>query len=281
MVMPHPGAGTAPAASPPLLYRVVGRVPETPDAATLTVEPVDAALPPFLPGQFAMVHGFPVGDIPLSVSRLDGTRLSHTVRAVGAVSRSLHGTSPGSAVGVRGPYGKGWDLAAAEGHDVLVVAGGIGLAPVRPLITEVLAEPHRYGRMSVLIGARTPVDLLYAREADEWREAGAAVHITVDRPDDGWRGDVGVVTNLLPRASIDPAGTAVFLCGPEVMMRAVARELTSHGVPPVRVQVSLERTMHCGTGHCGHCQLGPLLLCRDGPVVPWKTAEPLLTVREL
>lgn len=280
-MMPQPGAGTAPAARPPLLYRVTGRVVETPDAATVTVEPVDAALPPFRPGQFAMVYGFPVGDVPLSVSRLEGARLSHTVRAVGAISRALHGSPPGSTVGVRGPYGTAWDLESAGGRDVLVVAGGIGLAPVRPLITAVLAEPQRYGRLNVLVGARTPADLLYAGEADVWRAAGARVLVTVDRPDEAWRGDVGVVTNLLPRASWDPGGTAAFLCGPEVMMRAVARELTGRGTPADRIQVSLERTMHCGTGHCGHCQLGPLLLCRDGPVVTWKTAERLLAVREL
>lgn len=281
MVMPLPGAGTAPAAAAPLPYRVVSRARETPDAATLTLEPLREALPSFHPGQFAMVYGFPVGDIPLSVSRLDGHRLSHTVRAVGAVSRALKETSPGSAVGVRGPFGTGWDLMAAAGRDVVLIAGGIGLAPLRPLIMAILAEPHRYGRVAVLIGARTPVDLLYVPEAEAWRAAGVGVHVTVDRPDEGWQGDVGVVTNLLPRASFAPSGTVAFLCGPEVMMRAVARELTSYGVPADRVHVSLERTMHCGTGHCGHCQLGPLLLCRDGPVVSWATAEPLLAVREL
>lgn len=279
--MPHPGAGTAPAAAPPFLYRVVGRARETPDAATLTVAPAGEPLPSFQPGQFAMVYGFPVGDIPLSVSKLEGHRLSHTVRAVGAISQALYETSPGSVVGVRGPFGMGWDLEAAVGHDVVVVAGGIGLAPLRPLISGILAVPHRYGQVTVLIGSRTPVDLLYAREQEAWRAAGARVYVTVDRPDDTWQGDVGVVTNLLPRTPFAPGDTMAFLCGPEVMMRAVARELTAHGVPADRIQASLERTMHCGTGHCGHCQLGPLLLCRDGPVVSWQTAESLLAVREL
>ncbi|MBO8191238.1 FAD/NAD(P)-binding protein [Streptomyces oryzae] len=268
-------------ALPPSPYRVVDRGRETSDTATIVLEPVRSALPPFSPGQFAMVFGFGVGDIPLSVSRIEGDRLTHTVRSVGAISTRLASLEPGAPVGVRGPFGTGWDLSAAAGLDLLIVAGGLGLAPLRTLITAALRAPERYGRLNVLVGARSPGDLLYAGQPERWRNAGARVLVTVDRPDDTWRGDVGVVTGLLNRAGFDPDRTVAFLCGPEVMMRATARDLARRGIAPDRIQLSLERTMHCGTGHCGHCQLGPLLLCRDGPVVRWDRAEPLLAVREL
>ncbi|MFI2184439.1 FAD/NAD(P)-binding protein [Streptomyces sioyaensis] len=265
----------------PFPYRVTGRTDETPDTAEIVLEPMASALPPFVPGQFAMVYAFGIGDIPLSLSRIEESRLTHTVRAVGAVSGALHGLRPGATVGVRGPFGTGWDLSAAGGRDLLIVAGGLGLAPLRPLVDDALAGPQRYGRLNVLIGARTPGDLLCARDIGAWRAAGARVQVTVDRPDDSWRGEVGVVTALLDRAAFDPDGAAAFLCGPEVMIRATARDLAHRGLAPDRIRVSLERTMHCGTGHCGHCQLGPLLLCRDGPVVTWARAESLLSVREL
>ncbi|QFQ98106.1 oxidoreductase [Streptomyces phaeolivaceus] len=265
----------------PLPYRVVDRRDETHDTVTLVLEPDGEALSPFAPGQFAMVYAFGVGEIPVSVSRAaaDGQRLTHTVRAVGAVSRALCGLRAGAAVGVRGPFGTGWDPAAARGHDLLVIGGGIGLAPLRPLIDAVLTEPHGYGRLNVLAGARTPGDLLYQDEFPTWARPFAAV--VVDRPSGGWRGRVGVVTALLPEARFTPADTTTFVCGPEVMIRATARALAGKGVRPDRIRVSLERNMRCATGHCGHCQLGPLLLCRDGPVVGHDQAEPLLAVREL
>lgn len=265
----------------PLPYRVLHHAADTHDTATFVLEPVGAALPAFQPGQFAMVYAFGVGDIPVSVSGIDGRRLTHTVRSVGAISDALHAVRPGATVGVRGPFGTAWDLPSAAGHDVLIVAGGIGLAPLRPLVRDVLADPERYGRRTVLIGARAPHELLYPDQLPAWRAAGADVLVTVDRPEPGWTGDVGVVTTLLDRADFDPDRTTAFVCGPEVMIRATARELTDRGVPAGRIRVSLERTMHCGTGHCGHCQLGPLLLCRDGPVVDWTRAQPLLAVREL
>lgn len=263
----------------PVPYRVTRRHVESEDTATLQLEPAGAALPAFLPGQFAMVYAFGVGDIPLSVADFDGRRLTHTVRAVGAVSRAVHDARPGTVLGVRGPFGTSWGLTAATGHDLVVLAGGIGLAPLRPLIRAVLAAPTRYGRLNLLVGARSPSDVLYRDELAAWPTACTGV--TVDRPAAGWSGSVGVVTSLLDRAEFDPRRTTAFVCGPEVMIRATARELRHRGVPARRVRVSLERTMHCGTGHCGHCQLGPLLLCRDGPVVRADQAEPLLTVAEL
>ncbi|MEU8547675.1 FAD/NAD(P)-binding protein [Streptomyces roseoverticillatus] len=263
----------------PLPYRVTANRPESTGARTLELRPAGEALPPFAPGQFAMLYAFGAGEIPVSVAGLDDGALTHTVRGVGAASRALCAVRPGTHVGVRGPFGTGWDLPAAAGHDLLVVAGGIGLAPLRPLVRAALAAPGGHGRLNVLIGARTPEDLLYQEELPGWGRPYCGV--TVDRAGPGWSGDVGVVTMLLDRAVFTPPATTAFVCGPEVMIRATARELLHRGVPAHRIRVSLERNMHCATGHCGHCQLGPLLLCRDGPVVGYDRAEPLLTVREL
>lgn len=264
----------------PLPYRVRDRREETHDVVTLTLEPADEPLAPFAAGRFAMLYAFGVGEVPVSVSKiLDGGALAHTVRAVGAVSSALYGLRPGAVLGVRGPFGEGWDAVGARGGDVLVVAGGIGLAPLRPLIDAVLAEPEEYGRLNVLAGARTPADLLYPGEFPAWSRPFAGA--TVDRPGDGWGGRVGVVTALLDEAVFNPARTTAFVCGPEVMIRATGRALVHRGVDPARIRVSLERNMRCATAHCGHCQLGPLLLCRDGPVLGYDRAESLLSLREL
>ncbi|NGO44881.1 FAD/NAD(P)-binding protein [Streptomyces ureilyticus] len=264
----------------PVPYLVVDRRRETEESVTLRLEPVAEALDDFAPGQFAMVHCFGRGEIPLSVSSVQTTGgLAHTIRNVGAVSDGLCAARVGDLLGLRGPYGTSWELDRARGRDVLVVAGGIGLAPLRPLILSALAEPEAYGRVSVLVGARTPGDLIAREEIESWPTA--YTRVMVDWPDKEWRGDVGVVTQLLGRAPFDPAGTWAFVCGPEPMIRATARELADRGVPKERIRVSLERNMRCATGHCGHCQLGPLLVCRDGPVAGWDVAEPLLSVREL
>lgn len=263
----------------PVPYRVVDNRPETADTVTVRLEPVHTALPPFAPGQFAMVYAFGVGEIPVSVAGLQDGALIHTIRGVGAVSHALWALRPGTQVGVRGPFGTGWDLPSASGRDLLVVAGGIGLAPLRPLVQDALSTPGDRGRLNVLVGARTPEDLLYRDELSGWGQPYCGV--TVDRAGQEWHGQVGVVTTLLDRAVFTPHETTAFVCGPEVMIRATARELLDRGVPAQHIRVSLERNMHCATGHCGHCQLGPLLLCRDGPVVGYDRAEPLLTVREL
>ncbi|MFF2204854.1 FAD/NAD(P)-binding protein [Streptomyces sp. NPDC058145] len=268
--------------APPLPYRVAGTWTETADTRSIELVPDGTALAPFAPGQFAMIYAFGVGEVPLSVSALRGRAggLVHTVRAVGAVSAALYRLRPGDTVGLSGPYGTGWDLDAATGHDVLVVAGGIGLAPLRPVVHAVLERPAAYGRLAVLVGARTPADLAYRDEIESWRGA-ARVEVTVDRPGPGRRGAVGVVTTLLDRLDLRPERTCALVCGPEVMMRHTARDLVTRGLVPHRVQVSLERNMRCATGHCGHCQLGPLLLCRDGPVVGYDRVAHLLLVREL
>ncbi|MFE0699658.1 FAD/NAD(P)-binding protein [Streptomyces sp. NPDC058872] len=266
----------------PRIHEVLHREQETADTATLVLRPIEAALPPFLPGQFAMVYAFPRGEVPLSLAGMphSGAGLTHTVRAVGPVTRALHDLRPGQQVGVRGPFGIPWDLAAAHGRDLLLIAGGLGLAPLRPLLQAALADRRRHTGITLLIGARTPADLIYRHQYQLWSEH-ARVAVTVDRPDEHWTGEVGVVTTLLDRVPFHPERTTAYLCGPEVMMRVTARDLAHRGVPAAHTFLSLERTMRCGTGHCGQCQLGPLLLCRDGPTTTWDQAEPLLAVREL
>jgi NAD(P)H-flavin reductase len=264
----------------PSRYRVIDRTVETADTVSLVLHPVDAPIPTPAPGQFTMLYAFGVGEVPISVSAvIEDGGIVHTIRAVGAISTALSTLECGATVGMRGPFGTDW--AIPSGGDLLVVAGGIGLAPLRPVVRHAVAHRTRYGRVSILIGARTPDDLLYPSEYDAWRSAGLDVSVTVDRADAGWTGNVGVVTALYEPLVLDPASTTAFVCGPEVMMRFAALGLSDRGVPGPAVHVSLERNMRCGVGLCGHCQLGPLLLCRDGPVVGYDRAAPLLTIKEL
>ncbi|MHB9756070.1 FAD/NAD(P)-binding protein [Streptomyces sp. BYX5S] len=265
----------------PAPYQVVERWDETPDTVTLRLDPIGAPLARFAPGQFAMVYAFGAGEIPVSVSAIAtaGDGLAHTIRAVGAVSTGLCGKRVGEVVGLRGPFGTSWEVEKALGRDLVVVAGGIGLAPLRPLIQHATREPGAYGRTNVLIGARTPSDLICRAETGKWTTAYTGV--TVDHPDTSWRGEIGLVTRLLDGARFDPAHTTAFVCGPEPMIRATARDLVHRGVAPDRIRVSLERNMRCATGHCGHCQLGPVLLCRDGPVLDYERAQALMSIREL
>jgi NAD(P)H-flavin reductase len=269
----------------PVPYRVCRRVTENRDSATLCLEPVHEPLPAPLPGEFMMLYAFGVGEIAISVSgdpsTTDGT-ITHTIRAVGAVSRALHDAQPGTIVGVRGPFGTSWGLADAVGRDLVIVAGGVGLAPLRPLLLGALAGRERYGQVTLIAGARSPADFLFTDELGKWsHDPSIEVHLTVDVPVKGWLGEVGLVTEPLRRLPLHPQRTTAFLCGPEPMMRFSAQALLYKGMAESDVRVSLERNMKCGIGWCGHCQLGPLLLCRDGPVVGYDIARPLLKVKEL
>jgi NAD(P)H-flavin reductase len=269
----------------PASFRVAGRVQETADTWTLDLRPRDrGALPEFAPGQFAMLYALGVGEVPISVSGdvdADGS-LVHTVRSVGAVTSALCRSAPGQDVGVRGPFGRPWPLEEAEGADVVVVAGGIGLAPLRPVIYRLLANRERYGNVVLLYGGRSPVELLYPEELELWRSRfDVQVEVTVDGAPPGWRGRVGVVTKLVPRADFDPASAIALVCGPEVMMRFTAAALERAGMPKDKIYVSMERSMHCAIGLCGHCQFQHLFVCKDGPVFSLDAIEPLLTVREL
>ncbi len=266
----------------PVRYEVTERLTETYDTVTLDLRPVGQPIRAPQPGQFTMLYAPGIGEVPVSVSGTGpGGVLVQTVRAVGAVTRALCERAPGQLVGVRGPYGTHWDVTSAAGGDLLVVAGGIGLAPLRGALLAALGERDRYRRVVVLVGARSPEELVFGHELKQWRRDGAEVEVTVDRATVGWTGHVGVVTQLLPRADVDPARTTALVCGPEVMMRLTARDLLALGMPATQVRVSLERNMRCGVAECGHCQLGPLLLCRDGPVVSYAAAAPLMAIREL
>ncbi len=268
----------------PRPFRVERRRRETSDTWTLELAPLAGDPLGFAPGQFAMLYAFGIGEVPISISG-DPTRqgpLVHTVRAVGAVTKAICGSQPGRVLGVRGPFGDGWPVEEAAGSDVLIVAGGVGMAPLRPALEHVLAHRGDYGAVSLLYGGRTPGDLLYRRELERLRSRfDVEVDVTVDTASADWRGRVGVVTQLIPRARFDPGDTAALVCGPELMMRFTVRDLLERGLPPERIWVSLERNMRCGLGHCGHCQLGPTLVCRDGPVYRYDAIEPLLGVREL
>ena len=259
----------------PLPYRVVRRRRETVGVYTLELEPVDDAIAPIEPGQFTMLYAFGVGEAPISVSRC-GETLTHTIREAGAVTHALCAARIGDVVGVRGPFGNTWPVEAARGKDVVFVAGGIGLPPLRPAIDHVLAHRREYGKAIVLYGGRTPADLLYRAELKKWR-----AEITVDTAGPEWHGRVGVVTKLIPRAPFDPGNAVAMIVGPEIMMRFSAEALIDRGMPPEQVWISMERTMRCGVGLCGHCQLGTTLVCRDGAVYRWPDLEALLGVPEL
>ena len=275
------------ATADPMLPRpfvVVGRRQDTADTATLWLEPRDGVPLRFGAGQFTMLQAFGVGEVPISISG-DPTAdepLQHTIRDVGGVTRTLVAAQPGDVLGVRGPYGTGWDVADAEGDDVALVAGGIGLAPLRPALLEVLANRERYRRVVLLYGARSPQDLLFGDELERWRgRLDLHVAATVDSAPDSWRGRVGLVSDLMPRAELDPARTLALLCGPEVMMRHVAADLLDVGLSAERIRLSMERNMKCGVGLCGHCQLREFFLCVHGPVLPLSRLDTLMATREL
>ncbi|MGP0066462.1 MAG: FAD/NAD(P)-binding protein [Isosphaeraceae bacterium] len=222
------------------------------------------------PGQFNMIYVPGVGEVPISVSGTpeEGPGIGHTIRFVGRVTQVIGKLGPGSVVGMRGPYGRGWPIELARGRDVLLVAGGLGLAPLRPAIKALLADPDRYGRITLLYGARHPADLLYTSEYPDWERRGMELLLTVDHADESWRGRVGVVPVLFNRIRIDPQQTVVMTCGPEILMRFAVTEALNHGVADRDIYYSMERNMQCAVGMCGHCQLGPAFICKDGPVFP-------------
>ena len=260
----------------PVPYRVVEIRQETVDVVTVVAVPVTNALTPTGPGQFMLVLAIGIGEIPISVSRMDaGDRVELTVRAVGPVSGAIVGVRVGDVLGLRGPFGTVWPIAEVAGSNVMVVAGGLGLAPLRMAIdTLVAADPHR---VTVVVGSREPAQMLYPDDLETWAALGASVHQTVDTATREWPGGVGTATALVER--LHDRYDAAFVCGPELMMTSAVRALLHQGVHADRTWVSLERNMHCGIGHCGRCQLGALLLCRDGAVVRWDRVEELMEVR--
>jgi len=267
----------------PAPWRVTGARRESAEVVTLELEPPPGEPFSFRPGQFSMLYAFGVGEVPISISGDPGGDgpVLHTIRDVGPVTHALCARGPGAAVGVRGPYGTHWPMEEAEDGDVVVVAGGIGLPPLRPALYHLLAHRDRYRRIVLLYGARTPRDLLFTSELAAWRgRFDLDVQVTVDAADGDWRGDVGVVPDLVGPARFDPAAATAFMVGPEIMMRFTVRALLTAGVPEDRIFLSMERNMHCAAAMCGHCQLGPFLICRDGPVLCYRRLAPWLGRRE-
>jgi NAD(P)H-flavin reductase len=231
-----------------------------------------------------MLYVFGIGEVPISISG-DPARalpLVHTIRAVGPVTKAMWKMKRGDTVGVRGPYGSAWPVIEAEGEDIVIVTGGVGLAPLRPAIYHILANRHKYGNVCIYYGARTPEDILFRSELEQLRgHFDLTVDVTVDRATGSWAGRVGVVTRLISRRGFDPFNTIALVCGPEVMMRYAIKALNEEGVGNDRIYVSLERNMKCAVGFCGHCQFGEHFVCKDGPVFRFDQVENIFEIREL
>jgi NAD(P)H-flavin reductase len=239
----------------------------------------------FSPGQFNMLYVPGCGEVAISMSGPatdGGDRIVHTIRRVGRVTSAIEKLRPGDGIGIRGPMGKPWPIGDLDGRDVVLVSGGLGMAPLRPVVYALMNQPDRFGRRTLLYGARSPELLLYADEIESWRAAGIDVHVTVDRADDDWRGEVGTVALLIDRLDgLDPSRTSMLLCGPEIMMHFSAKSGLARGLPSSSIWLSMERNMQCAFGMCGHCQWGSHFVCRDGPVLRYDSAMPFLRVRDL
>ena len=250
----------------------------------LTHLPTDNQDYRFIPGQFNMLYLPGVGESAISMSGDSQESLCwiHTVRVAGNVTRTLAGLEIGQTLGLRGPFGTGWPVDTLLGQDVVVVAGGLGLAPLRPLLYYFTKHREQFGTIRVICGARTPDGLLFQSEYAGWKQQGLDIQLTVDRPTPDWTGQIGVVTLLIDRMNLTrPAATSLVTCGPEVMMKYSAISAIKRGVPAENIWVSLERNMQCAAGLCGHCQLGPEFICKDGPVLRYDRVGPFLFVERL
>ncbi len=271
----------------PRIARVRRRRRDAPQVFTLDIEEQETGADgpmSFTPGQFNMLTVFGVGEVPISMSGdpAKAGPVIHTIRAVGPVSNALAALRPGDPVGLRGPFGAGWPMDEAVGKDVIVVAGGLGLAPLRPALYRLFAERERYGEIVLLYGTRSPDDILFRRELERWRaRLDIDIEVTVDHAVSDWHGHVGVVTTLIPRATFDPAQSVAFVCGPEVMMRFGINALRDAGVAEEAIHLSMERNMKCAIGLCGHCQFGTTFVCRDGPVFRYDRVRDLLALKEI
>lgn len=282
--LPETPIPPAPAADPmvPRVAHVRHRRRDGPQVWTLDIEAEGLEAVAFAPGQFNMLTAFGVGEVPIGISGDPAApdHFVHTIRAVGPVSSALARLSPGDALGIRGPFGVGWPMVEAAGRDVVVVAGGLGLAPLRPALYRLLGERERYGQIVLIYGARSPSDILFRREFESWRHR-LDVEVTVDYAISGWQGHVGVVTALITRASFDPLSAIAFVCGPEIMMRFAIAALGDAGVREEAIYLSMERNMKCAIGLCGRCQFGPVFVCRDGPIFRYDRVRGMLTLKEI
>jgi len=265
--------------------QIVDIRPEVPGVSTydLVFDNADVAKGyRFKPGQFNMLYlpGFGESAISISSDPSQHGVLSHTVRVAGNVTQSLARRKVGDRIGVRGPFGSNWPVEACRGRDVVIACGGIGLAPLRPAIYEILNHREDYGRVILLYGARTRDGLLYTSEYAAWRAKDIDLEVTVDIGDANWKGHVGVVPQLFYQHRLQAERTTVLSCGPEIMMRFVVFEALARKIRPENIFVSMERNMSCAMGFCGHCQIGPYFVCKDGPVFTYQQAEPFFNQEE-
>jgi NAD(P)H-flavin reductase len=269
----------------PYWAEIVEIVPEAEGIVTIWLRFLDQTLQErysFAAGQFNMLYLPGYGEAAISISS-DPQRpelIGHTIRFVGNVTRAVSRLQIGDTIGVRGPFGTAWPLETYQGRDIVIAAGGIGLASLRPVIYQILNQRDLYGRVVLLYGARTPSDLLYSTEFSTWEDNQVEVLTTVDRADESWLGQVGVVPMLFYRLRLDTDSTVVFSCGPEIMMRFVVFEGLARRIPHHRIYLSLERNMKCGQGFCGHCQYGPFFICKDGPVYSFDQLEPFFNLED-
>jgi sulfhydrogenase subunit gamma (sulfur reductase) len=251
---------------------------ETPDTFTLVLNLADGrGSKDFMPGQFNMLYLLGIGEVPISIaSSPNERRVMHTVRSVGTVTSLLAKLRPGDKLGLRGPFGKPWPMKEAYGMQLVVVAGGLGLPPLRPVILEAIRKPESFEGVNILYGARTPQDRVYKGELDRWKSRGDLLLLeTVDVGDETWAGSVGVVTTLLARISVDPSRAIAFTCGPPIMIKFVIQDLLRMGFAEDRIVSTLERYRKCGVGKCGHCAIGSKYVCVDGPVFTYRQLKDL------
>ncbi len=262
--------------------RIVEKIQEARDIYTFRLQLTDPAVRQsftFAGGQFNMVYAFGVGEVAISIvsDPEDPHLLDHTIRLVGRVTRAIGRLGAGDVLGVRGPFGRGWPLEKARGKDVVIVTGGLGCAPVVGAIEYIFRRRAAYGEVKILHGVKAPHDLLYRARFDAWRrQPNTEVLLSSDQPAKSWQYHVGVVTELFEQVSLNPGRCTVMMCGPEIMMRIGVPILVRRGIPETAIYVSLERHMECGIGLCGHCQMGPYFLCKDGPVMRYDTIAPWL-----
>jgi len=271
---------TRPATTPfmPKLARIVAAEQFTDKEKWFRVVPYDGSPLGHKPMGFVQVTVFGIGEAPISVCSSPTREQSFElcVRAVGSVTNAMHKLGVGDTIGIRGPFGNGFDASAHKGADFLFVAGGLGLAPARSLIQYVLDKRQDFGKVTILVGARTPADLLFRADLDEWlSRPDVETHVTVDRPAEGWDGNVGVITTLFKKIKINPANTLAVIIGPPIMFKFAVLEALACGIPENRCICSLERRMKCGLGWCGHCQIRNVYVCKDGPVFTYEQVKKL------
>jgi NAD(P)H-flavin reductase len=270
----------------PCWAEILEITPEVPGISTYWLRFLDAKLRKeyrFRPGQFNMLYLPGLGEAAISISSNseEHERIGHTVRHIGNVTYTLGRMKPGERIGLRGPFGSAWPIETCLGQDIYIVAGGIGMPPLRSLLYYIINHRADFGKVTVLYGARTPADLQFASEYKAWQAAGVDMLVTVDRADETWNGPVGVVPMMFYRTRLDPKKSVILSCGPEIMMRFVVFEAMARRIPAERIYISMERNMKCGIGSCGHCQVGPFFVCKDGPVFSYAQLEPYYNVEEL